>query len=79
MLSQSGILVIYSGDEVGRFNSQSYYDHLDKRDDSRYIRLGAFQWDLAEGRTAGMELWGPRFLKESAFARKNPAPKGGAP
>ena len=50
MLSQSGIPVIYSGDEVGRFNDYSYHDDPDKRDDSRYIHRGAFQWDLADGR-----------------------------
>lgn len=51
MLSQSGIPVIYSGDEVGRLNDWSYRDDPDRREDSRYIHRGNFQWDLAERRT----------------------------
>lgn len=51
MLSQSGIPVIYSGDEVGRLNDWSYRDDPDKREDSRYIHRGSFQWDRAERRT----------------------------
>ena len=48
MLSQSGIPVIYSGDEVGQFNDYTYHNDPDKRDDSRYIHRGDFQWGLAE-------------------------------
>ncbi len=51
MFSQSGIPVIYSGDEVGRFNDWSYHDDPDKAADSRYIHRGRFQWDLAALRT----------------------------
>ena len=47
MLSQSGIPVIYSGDEVGQLNDWTYHDDPDKREDSRYIHRGNFQWDLA--------------------------------
>ena len=50
MLSQSGIPVVYSGDEVGRFNDYTYHDDPDKREDSRYIHRGAFQWEEAERR-----------------------------
>ena len=50
MLSQSGIPVIYSGDEVGQLNDYSYHDDPDKWEDSRYIHRGAFQWRLAEYR-----------------------------
>lgn len=48
MFTQSGIPVIYSGDEVGRFNDWSYHQDDKKKEDSRYIHRGAFQWDLAE-------------------------------
>ena len=51
MLSQSGIPMIYSGDEVGRLNDWSYHDDPDKREDSRYLHRGDFLWDLAERRT----------------------------
>jgi amylosucrase len=48
MFTQSGIPMLYSGDEIGQLNDYSYKDDPDKRDDSRYIHRGAFQWDLAE-------------------------------
>ena len=51
MLTQSGIPVIYSGDEVGQLNDWTYHDDPEKREDSRYIHRGNFQWDLAELRT----------------------------
>ncbi len=51
MLSQSGIPVIYSGDEVGQLNDYTYHNDPEKRDDSRYIHRGTFQWGLAENRT----------------------------
>ncbi len=50
MLSQSGIPVIYSGDEIGQLNDYSYHQHEGKWDDSRYIHRGDFQWELAEYR-----------------------------
>ena len=45
---QSGIPVIYSGDEVGSFNDWSYKKNPLKREDSRYLHRGAFDWKLAE-------------------------------
>ena len=48
MLSQSGIPVIYSGDEVGQLNDWTYKEDPDKREDSRYIHRGDFQWDMAK-------------------------------
>ena len=50
MLSQSGIPVIYSGDEIGQLNDYSYKDDPDKAADSRYLHRGNFNWDLAENR-----------------------------
>lgn len=50
MLTQSGIPVLYSGDEVGQLNDYSYHHDDEKWDDSRYIHRGRFQWDLAEMR-----------------------------
>ena len=47
MLSQSGIPVLYSGDELGRLNDYSYHDDPDKAADSRYLHRGNFQWDQA--------------------------------
>ena len=50
MLSQSGIPVVYSGDEIGQLNDYTYHDDPDKQADSRYIHRGAFLWGLAEHR-----------------------------
>lgn len=50
MLSQSGIPVIYSGDEIGQLNDSAYHSDPDKREDSRYLHRGPFQWGLAERR-----------------------------
>ena len=50
MLSQSGIPVIYSGDEIGQVNDYSYKDDPEKADDSRYLHRGNFDWKLAENR-----------------------------
>lgn len=50
MLSQSGIPVIYSGDEIGQCNDYSYHDDPNKQADSRYLHRGKFQWDMAEKR-----------------------------
>ena len=61
MLSQSGIPVLYSGDEVGRFNDYTYHDDPEKREDSRYIHRGDFQWDLAALRTDGSTRQGKLF------------------
>lgn len=50
MLSQSGIPVIYSGDEIGQLNDYSYHDDPEKRADSRYLHRGKFPWDAAQKR-----------------------------
>ena len=48
MFMQSGIPVLYSGDEIGQVNDYTYKEDPDKREDSRYIHRGAMRWDLAE-------------------------------
>ncbi|MBR0375171.1 MAG: amylosucrase, partial [Firmicutes bacterium] len=50
MLSQSGVPVLYSGDEIGQLNDYSYHDDPAKREDSRFVHRGRFRWDLAENR-----------------------------
>lgn len=50
MLSQSGIPVIYSGDEIGQLNDYSYKNDPDKAADSRYLHRGNLNWELAENR-----------------------------
>ncbi len=61
MLSQSGIPVTYSGDEVGQLNDWSYRDDPDKREDSRYLHRGDFRWDLAARRADPETLQGKLF------------------
>ncbi len=51
MFTQSGIPVIYSGDEIGQENDYSYHQEPDKREDSRYLHRGQFPWEQAEKRT----------------------------
>lgn len=48
MLTQSGIPVIYSGDEIGQENDYTYHEDPKKWEDSRYLHRGDFQWDKAE-------------------------------
>ena len=48
MFMQSGIPVLYSGDEIGQVNDYSYKEDPHKALDSRYLHRGAFRWDLAE-------------------------------
>ncbi len=48
MLTQSGVPVLYSGDEVGQLNDYSYHDDPDRREDSRYVHRGRFDWAKAE-------------------------------
>ncbi|MGO5025071.1 amylosucrase [Mediterraneibacter faecis] len=50
MLTQSGIPMIYSGDELGQVNDYSYKDDAEKASDSRYLHRGAFLWELADKR-----------------------------
>lgn len=48
MLTQAGIPVIYSGDEIGQENDYTYHENLKKCDDSRYLHRGKFQWEKAQ-------------------------------
>ncbi len=50
MFLQSGIPVLYSGDEIGALNDYSYKEYPEKAADSRYLHRGAMRWDLAEKR-----------------------------
>ena len=50
MFTQSGIPVIYSGDEVGQLNDYMYHADIKKKFDSRYLHRGKFDWELAAAR-----------------------------
>jgi amylosucrase len=47
MFVQSGIPVLYSGDEIGQVNDYGYKEDKDKAGDSRFLHRGRFDWDLA--------------------------------
>ena len=48
LLAQSGLPIIYSGDEVAQVNDYAYKDDPEKADDSRYIHRGRFDWSLVD-------------------------------
>lgn len=44
LLTQSGIPVLYSGDEIGQLNDYTYHADRHKKDDSRYLHRGNLSW-----------------------------------
>ena len=73
MFMQSGIPVLYSGDEIAQVNDYSYKEDPNKAADSRYIHRGAMHWDLAERRTDDSTVEGKVFqgLKKLSDIRKS--------
>ena len=61
MFMQSGIPVLYSGDEIGQVNDYSYKEDPNKAAASRYIHRGAMNWKLAENRTDAASVEGKMF------------------
>ena len=51
MFMQSGIPILYSGDEIGQVNDYSYKEDANKREDSRYLHRGAMNWNNAKKST----------------------------
>lgn len=58
LMTQSGIPVLYSGDEIGQLNDYRYKQNPDKAADSRYVHRGAFDWKQAERRQDETEASG---------------------
>lgn len=50
LLFQSGIPIIYSGDEIAQRNDETYHQDPDKQADSRYLHRGALDWTKAASR-----------------------------
>lgn len=48
LFMQSGIPVLYSGNEIGQVNDYTYKDNPSKADDSHYIHRGTFLWHLVD-------------------------------
>ncbi len=49
MFMQTGLPLLYSGDELAQVNDYSYKNDPKKAEDSRYLHRGRFRWEL-EGR-----------------------------
>ena len=47
MFTQSGIPVLYSGDEIGQLNDETYHNDRNKAEDSRYLHRGRMDWAAA--------------------------------
>lgn len=47
MFTQSGIPVLYSGDEIGQLNDDGYHADPNKSADSRYLHRGKMDWAAA--------------------------------
>lgn len=47
MFMQSGIPVLYSGDEIGQLNDEGYHADWHKAEDSRYLHRGKMDWEAA--------------------------------
>ncbi len=45
LLTQSGIPVLYSGDEIGQLNDYTYHNDPLKAEDSRYLHRGDLNWE----------------------------------
>ena len=76
MFMQSGIPVIYSGDEIGQVNDYSYKENPQKAEDSRYIHRGPMRWELSENRFRKDTVEGKIFqaLKKLEQIRKSKKP-----
>lgn len=75
MMTQAGIPVIYSGDEIGQENDYTYHQDPKKWEDSRYLHRGNFHWDLAKLRSEEGTVPGDIFqgLKKMEEIRKTHA------
>ena len=51
LFTQSGIPVLYSGDEIGQLNDYTYHTDPLKMEDSRYLHRGDLNWDEVAKRT----------------------------
>ena len=63
LFTQSGIPVLYSGDEIAQLNDYGYHGDPLKSDDSRYLHRGDFDWKLAEKRNDPETVQGMMFTR----------------
>ncbi|MDO4299346.1 MAG: alpha-amylase family glycosyl hydrolase [Lachnospiraceae bacterium] len=65
MFMQSGIPVLYGGDEVAQVNDYTYKEDPHKAEDSRYIHRGKMNWELAKNIDDPETVEGKMFLQLS--------------
>lgn len=72
MFMQSGIPVLYSGDEIAQLNDYTYKDDPEKAEDSRYIHRGRLDWELVANRNDETTVQGKIFgqIKQLEEIRK---------
>lgn len=61
LYTQTGIPVLYSGDEIGQFNDYTYHQDPLKQEDSRYLHRGDLDWKAVEKRADGSTYQGRLF------------------
>ena len=73
MLSNTGIPLIYSGDEIGQLNDWGYKEDADRSGDSRWLHRGNMDWAAAEKRNDPAAVEGKIFqgIKKMIEIRKN--------
>ena len=62
LFTQSGIPVLYSGDEIGQLNDNAYHDDPLKAEDSRYLHRGNLDWEDVAKRKDPMTRQGQLYL-----------------
>ena len=75
ILMQSGIPILYSGDEIGSTNDYSYQEDPLRNADSRYLHRGKMNWNLAKQKDDPTTVEGSVFcgLKKLTDLRKKEA------
>lgn len=61
LYTQTGIPVLYSGDEIGQFNDYTYHQDPLKQEDSRYLHRGDLDWKAVEKRADEFTYQGKLF------------------
>ena len=69
LFTQSGIPVLYSGDEIAQENDYTYHEDPLKWDDSRYLHRGGFDWEKAKKRKSRKTVQG-RLFRELKLLEK---------
>ncbi|MBR1931345.1 MAG: amylosucrase [Lachnospiraceae bacterium] len=69
LFTQSGIPVLYSGDEIGQLNDYTYHDDPFKAEDSRYLHRGTLDWKSVAKRKRKATREGRIFSEITKLAR----------